>query len=408
MLGDPGKASFIVRSVDAAKSLSRFGFVAPAGVVFDTPPTAASGEIYSNPSPGSPHGYHAILAFERQSTAYEVKLLDESGGLVHRWPVFAGDVAAASLVTPHGFVILPDGSLIANSGMGGTGGFLVKFDRCGNELWRRDEPFHHLMSFDDDGFLWTWRGADSAYSPVQEIVRIDPETGETASSISLNKEIFGDPVDQLAFLGMPMAGPENGGDSEADIFHPNDVEVLSAEMAPYFPMFEMGDILISLRNLNMIAVIDRRTHKIKWSAQGPWRRQHDPDFMTTGEISLFNNNFVAHGERIVDRELSSVLAVNPGTGRVRTVLGPKKLRFYSKEMGAHRWISDNLLEVVAPFEGRVLIYDLKRKKKVFAFNNRLDDTASAHVAMADWLPEGFFNRPPSAFFQCPAGAVASL
>jgi len=71
-------------------------------------------------------------------------------------------------------------------------------------------------------------------------------------------------------------------------------------------------------------------------------------------------------------------------------------------MGAHRWITGNLLEVVVPFEGRVFVYDLKRKKKIFAFNNRLDGTASAHVAMADWLPENYFDQSPSVLFDCPA------
>jgi len=227
-------------------------------------------------------------------------------------------------------------------------------------------------------------------------VRFDPESGKIIESISLNDEILGSVEDQRAILGMPFA-PDGG--SDADMFHPNDVEILSQEMAPHFPMFQAGDILISLRNINTISVIDRKSHKIKWFARGPWRRQHDPDFMETGEISVFNNNFPTYGPSIVDRQASSIMAINPANGEVREILGPDKLLFYSHEMGAHSWISDHVLEIVSPFEGRVIEFDLSAGKKIFSFNNRIRDGVSAHVAMAEWLPPDYFYEDPR-FFDC--------
>ena len=56
-----------------------------------------------------------------------------------------------------------------------------------------------------------------------------------------------------------------------------DVEELGPELADAFPQFAVGDLLVSMRSLNLIAVLDGSTHDVKWWQIGPWHRQHDPD-----------------------------------------------------------------------------------------------------------------------------------
>ena len=50
-----------------------------------------------------------------------------------------------------------------------------------------------------------------------------------------------------------------------------------------------GDVLISLRNLDVLAVLDIEKRVIKWAVRGPWRLQHDPDVLANGKVLLFDN-----------------------------------------------------------------------------------------------------------------------
>jgi hypothetical protein len=67
------------------------------------------------------------------------------------------------------------------------------------------------------------------------------------------------------------------------------VEVLREAVAPAFPMFRAGDVLLSLRNLDTLVVADGRTWRIKWAMTGPFLGQHDPDFLPNGHLMVFDN-----------------------------------------------------------------------------------------------------------------------
>ena len=51
-----------------------------------------------------------------------------------------------------------------------------------------------------------------------------------------------------------------------------------------------GDVLISLRHINLIAIIDRRTRQLKWEiCDMSFGGQHDPQRLANGNILLFAN-----------------------------------------------------------------------------------------------------------------------
>src|SRR5262249_4314806 len=69
---------------------------------------------------------------------------------------------------------------------------------------------------------------------------------------------------------------------DSDLLHANSVKVLSRSLAPKFPLFKPGQVLLSLRNIDTIAVLDRPTRRIVWTSQGLWRKQHDAEFLDNG------------------------------------------------------------------------------------------------------------------------------
>jgi len=384
-------ADFVLRTILAFSDFRKAGFFAPPFLIVEPAPDAGPPGVFIPDPAVMPKGWRAIMAFDVDAKIYVVSLYDEAGIVAHQWPVLDPSgfdkFSARNLITPHGLIVGRDGSIIVNSDAIGV---LKKIDRCGRQVWRREDWHHHEMSTDDEGYIWSWRGEGSNESSRQWIDRLDPLTGKTVESISLNDEILKSHDDQIAILGVGLA-PADSGNPDADIFHPNDVEILTRDLAPHFPMFNAGDMLISLRNLDTIAVIDRRTHKIKWFARGPWRRQHDPDFTETGEISVFNNNFPGYGSHVVDREASSILAIDPATGHIRQILGPEQASFFSQEMGAHSWVTNQVISIVTPFQARVIEFDLAAGDTIFEYNNEIREGVAAHVAMAVWLPPNYFE-----------------
>jgi hypothetical protein len=175
--------------------------------------------------------------------------------------------------------------------------------------------------------------------------------------------------------------------SSRDIFHPNNLDVLPPEHAEAFPEFRAGDLLISLKKLNLVAVMDPVAMKIKWWSHGPWRWQHDPDFTRDGFISVWNNN--------VDLLRSEIIKIDPKTGRALNDLARGEVKFYSGSMGKHQYLPNGSVLIVVPDEGRVLLASAQGVK-IMEYNNLSSASGefNGHVENAVWLPSDYFRRLP--------------
>jgi hypothetical protein len=174
--------------------------------------------------------------------------------------------------------------------------------------------------------------------------------------------------------------------SSEDLFHPNDIEELTIPMSSAFPDFSPGDLLVSFRNIHLVAVLDRSTKSIKWSRHGPWRYQHDPDFTAAGEILVYNNNS--------NRGKSNILAVNPRSSSVRVHSSSKTVRFYTHWRGKHQLLPNGSQLIAVPGEGRMLEV-APSGELVLEFNNVTSTIANGSVDNAIWLPPGYFKKMPS-------------
>ena len=394
----------VERAFDVLGDAMEFGAFAPKYAVGDAPPDAAR-EVWKAHVPESElaPGYRAVMGYFRDTADFGVRIHDAAGVEVHRrtlnYAVQDPDGPTGGSEAPHAFHFLADGSVLVNTDKGDV---LTRYDACGEPVWSRAGAYHHSFAPDPRGGVWTWLGETTAFDQYQTLVRFDPETGETIETIDLVEDVIeATPEQRAIFTVVPGEDIERaqGYREVPDTFHPNDLEALSPEMADAFPGLEAGDLLMSFRNIDLVAVLDPTTRRLRWWSHGPWIEQHDPDFQPSGEITVFNNN------RKWPRKTSSIVAINPATSAVRTLEVDPDHRFYTQYMGKHEILADGTLQVVVPFEGRALEFD-PDGRLLLEINNVFGETHNAFLSDYALLPPGFFDVEPAEFACAPAPAAS--
>ena len=333
-------------------------------------------------------GYIAVTRFDLETPGYQVDLMGPDGTLLHSWPIrhdrlFEG---GNPLEFPHGTKVLPDGSLVANfdAGIG-----MARIDACGDAIWTRDDgKYHHEIAAGLDG-LWTWFAKDGASLHGNALLRFDPETGAHLESIHLVDDVVLASEATAAAYTIPPGfrfKREATGTQAPDTFHPNDIDPLPAEMAAAFPMFSAGDLLISLRNTNMLAVVDRDSFETLWSAHGPWLQQHDPDWQPDGTITVFSNN--------PDRFRSAIVQIDPATGATVDLFSGNGPEFDSYIMGTHQRLPNGNWLITSSMEGRVLEVTAGGAP-VREISNVLNDSLNGIVPNAEFLTQQDLPNLPS-------------
>lgn len=179
--------------------------------------------------------------------------------------------------------LLPDGRLWAIfEGIG-----LVLLDRDSEVLFAERGGYHHQLVVDEKG--WTWalnrrRTIDPRINrrrPIlEDLVTVKDPQHRTVRHISL--------VD--AFLESDYAPLlTNVWSTGGDIFHTNSLVLLDGGLESIAPAFRDGNLLISIRHLDTLAVLDPESERIVWAQTGMWHRQHDPSLLADGGMLLFDN-----------------------------------------------------------------------------------------------------------------------
>jgi hypothetical protein len=260
------------------------------------------------------------------------------GELVHRWShAFEGlwpelDVPpdAAGRGKWRRAELLDDGGILAiHEGIG-----LVRLDRDSRLLWAYPGKTHHDLHVLPDGRIWTLGREEliiprlNAEVPCMDdyLVELSAE-GEELQRISVLECLENGGADEL------LARMKR----EKELFHTNSIEVLDGRIAARLGAFAEGNLLISLRHLDAIAVIDPRRHELVWSLTGSFAAQHDPKVLPNGNLLLFDNRGKG--------EISTVLELDPATGAVLwEYSGKPGDPFYSKTCGtAYRLANGNTL-----------------------------------------------------------------
>ena len=349
----------------------------------------------------------------------QARLVDRNGEVVHKWsldffryfPTRSSQVC--KLDDPlaediHGAVLTPRGELVVNYEYCGT----VKLDMCGNPLWTLARQTHHSITRASDGGYWildrlTWlestqpdrfppftRAGGSKDILEDLIVRVS-ETGEIVEQYSIPQILYDSGLEAL-FTATGQA-IRSGGADRSELVHANKVGELSASLAERFPTLNAGDLVISLRHLNLIAVLDAETKLVKWHRIGPWLRQHDPEFRPDGTISVFNNNTYntqldPQGHRVPTAPLvSNIMTVDPATDEIRVIYGQAPgQEFLSVIRGQHELLPDGGMLITAFDEGRVVEVDATGRK-VWEYVNRYNADFVGEIANAMRFDPGYFE-----------------
>jgi hypothetical protein len=133
----------------------------------------------------------------------------------------------------------------------------------------------------------------------------------------------------------------------ADPFHSNSIQLLDGTVSERSPAFRAGNVLLSIRELDTIAVIDLDAQRVAWAMSGLWRRQHDATLLPNGHILLFDNQ---HGLGV-----SEVLEFDPFTQAIEwSYAGSEERPFYSAACGASYRLRNGNTLIVESDNGRAL------------------------------------------------------
>jgi hypothetical protein len=295
-------------------------------------------------------------------------LINMRGEMVHQWHVpfsqlwtdpphlrvFGSPIQDASVyfsgghLYPNGDLLLViEGPIKPSNPSNGYG--LVKLDKDSHVLWKYAEKCHHDLDVAEDGTIFALvnemveqvpPGLEYLPTPCMvDFVDVISPQGERRKRISLLETLRDSPYAALfsvleppdtsggaAPRGTTWTPPAFEDAQRRDVLHSNTLKVLSRALAPKFPLFREGQLLISVRNLHALAMLDPDSGKVFWAARGPWLAQHDPSFLDNGRLLLFDNYGSPRSSR--------VLEYDPRTQAVPWVFpGDKGTSFFSQIRG---------------------------------------------------------------------------
>jgi hypothetical protein len=266
-------------------------------------------------------------------------LMDMDGNVVHEWKrPFPADVGRderrkfrKGANWWRRAYLMPDGDVIAIV----TGAGLLRVDKDSNLLWARPLPSHHDLAFEPDGDIWLLTRT------VHMVPRIHPNRPTVEDTLTLldpeghEKRTFSllEAFEKSDFADVIKRSRRTKG----DIFHTNSVERLDGRAEAAHLAFREGNLLLSFRHLDAIAIVDPEQEKVVWGHTGEYKIQHDPKIVGNGRMLLFDNR--------TEPGRSAVLEFDPATmDKTWEFRGSDAKPFYSNTCGtAERLANGNTL-----------------------------------------------------------------
>lgn len=250
------------------------------------------------------------------------------------------------------------------------GNGLIKIDSNSKLIWATKGNFHHDLEVVDDKIyalnrrLVTLPRIHEKDPILEDLITILDTGGRVIENISI-LELFENSEYMPLLEGMPPAG---------DIFHTNTLEVFDGILAAQSPIFKKGNILLSMRMTDTIAIADLEERKIVWAQKpGFWKVQHQPTLLENGNMLIFNNLYIekkpdkaeferltrTNGYKLIDEKLytddrSSVIELNPLTMEINwEYKGDENNPFFSLASGSNQRLPNGNTLITESDRGRV-------------------------------------------------------
>jgi hypothetical protein len=350
-------------------------------------------------------------------------LVNMRGETVHRWaipfskvwpsPPHLGGPINDALVGFFDCRLYPNGGLLAvchGQEQRANGYGLIKLDKDSNVVWKYPRHIHHDVDVGEDGTIYAIAHKvvpsmphDLEFVPtpslVDELVLLSPDGKELCDPIPILEAFRDSPyAPLLAVLGTQSKRDLAPGlnsrrilddvpDGPHEPLHMNAVRVLPRRLAEKFPNFKAGQVLISLRHLDTIAVLDPKKKMVVWAARGPWRAQHDPQFLDNGHLLIFDNLGSPRSSRVLEYDpqtqafpWSYPLAENPA--------------FLTKERGMSQRLPNGNTLIVSSEQGEIREVTADRETVWTLLTNRFINSARRYRAEElPFLARGTHARP---------------
>lgn len=219
---------------------------------------------------------------------------------------------------------------------------LVKLDKNSNVLWSHDGGSHHDLFVTEEGTIYAVDMEDRVIPGFAEgrsvwdnFITVLSSDGEVQRRVSIVE----------AFIRSEYAPVLSRTRVHWDVLHTNTVEVLDGRFEHVLPAFKKGNVLVSFRTLDTIAVIDLEAETIVWALTGKWRAQHQPTLLESGRLLLFNN--------IAGVEVSEVIEFDPLTHEVLwSYKGDATAPFFTREQGRNQRLPNGNTLITESDNGR--------------------------------------------------------
>ncbi|MGD8628428.1 MAG: arylsulfotransferase family protein [bacterium] len=344
--------------------------------------------------------------------APEALLMDMEGRVLHRWAIdFAdafpdhdeSDARWKGCVYCRDFwrrtYLYPNGDLLAI--FDGYG--IIKLDRDSRLIWANACGAHHDLFVDQDGLIYvlTRKPRDiprfSETVPVlEDFVTVLDRDGKVIKSVSVI-EAFERSSYAPMLRSKPLTLP--------DLLHTNTVQVLDGSHEDESKIFKRGLVLISSRNIDVIALVDLSGERVTWALTGQWVAQHEPTLLPDGDILLFDNQ--GHFG------MSKVIELDPLTQEIVWAYeGTPENGFFSETSGStHRLANGNTL-IVESNSGRAfevavdgeIVWEYFNPERAGEKNELIatlfDIVRIDGAYVASWLP-GLETGPQAGAEPCP-------
>ena len=260
-----------------------------------------------------------LFAYRNQSSAC---LFDLSGNCVKKWN--------STLKQPKSWQYVDldnEGNLYyleKEEGIGDGQDGLGKLSPDNKLIWHNIGRYHHeielipgnkLLTFISRERIISWRGEDVPVLDDLALV-LDSNTGEILeehSMFNLFKEhIREDQINSIKKwsefnsirskirTGLNGTKPVIGHDSVGDIIHANSIKFINREISD---IASPNDYLISIRQLNAVAIISGDFTKIKWITKDEFKAQHQPSLLKTDSILVFDNQWRDGFSRVAEMDI---------------------------------------------------------------------------------------------------------